>query len=178
MGDFPPQMLEHMGGACITPNSFPFSTALQAEMNVVNYAGAVWPQANMAIYIPFILDQPKTAKQMFWENSALAGSSDVGIYDALANRLVSMGATTNAGTLQVANITDTLLVPGLYYAAMSVSTIITQNTWSAVIPVTNLRACGVQQQAVGSPTLPNPATFAVVANPFLPMIGISFQATM
>jgi len=176
--DFPQAQIENIAGACINTNTFPFSTAMQAEQCVVNYAGAVWPSNNMAFYVPFVLDQPKTAKQMFWENAAVAGTMDIGIYDAYANRLVSLGATTNAGTLQVGNITDTALVPGLYYAAMLCSTIVTQSTWSAAIPSANLRFCGVQQQAVGSATLPNPATFAVMAQSFLPMIGISFQATM
>jgi len=171
-------MLEHMAGGCITPNVFPFSTALQAEVSVVNYGAAAWPANNLGIYIPFVMDAPKTVKQMFWENGAAAGNSDIGIYDCVGNRLVSLGSTANAGTIQVANITDTLLTPGTYYAGMVVSTTVTETVWSAVIPVSHLRACGVQQQAIGSSTLPNPATFAVMASAYLPMIGLSFQATM
>lgn len=177
MPDFPSPMLEHMGGACISTNVFPFSTAIQAELAVVNFAAAAWPSNNLAIYVPFVLDQPKTAKQMFWENGAANGNTDVGIYDALGNRLVNLGSTANAGTIQVGNIADTFLTPGLYYAAMAVSTTVTETVWSAVVPATHLRACGCQQQATALP-LPTTATFAVVSNAYLPMIGISFQATM
>jgi hypothetical protein len=177
--DFPPQQIENIAGACINPNTFPFATAMQAEVNVVNYAAAAWPAVNLAIYIPFFLDQPKIAKQMFWENGGVAGTTDVGIYDQYGNRLVSLGATTNAGTVQVGNITDTALPPGTYYAAGLASTITTQTYLSAAVPQSNARFCGMQQQAVGAATLPNPATFAAVtANAYLPMIGISFQGTM
>lgn len=178
MADFPPQQIENIGGACIQTNGTPFMTAMQADLAAANFAGAIWPANNQAIYVPFVLDQPKTAKQMFWHNTAASGTMDVGIYDANANRLVSLGATTNAITLQVGNITDTLLVPGLYYAGILCSTIVTQNTWSSVVPISCLRACGCQQQAVGAATLPNPATFAVITAAYLPMVGISFQATM
>jgi xanthine dehydrogenase iron-sulfur cluster and FAD-binding subunit A len=179
MGDFPAQMIENIAGACVNTNTFPFSTAMQAELAVVNYAAAVSGQGNNgAVYVPFNLDQPKVLKQMFWENGAVAGTTDVGIYDANANRIVNLGATTNAGTLQIGNITDTLLTPGLYYAALLASTVVTQTYWSAAIQIPNLRFCGVQQQSVGGATLPNPATFAVPIGATLPLIGLCFQGTM
>lgn len=178
MGDFPLGQYEHLAGGVIHTNGHPFMTVGSSEFLGVGFAAAAWPTANLGLYFPFVLDLPKTAKQMFWENGGVAGTTDVGIYDSLGNRLVSLGPTTNAGSIQVGNITDTDLLPGLYYAGMVASTVTTQTYWSVPVGVAALRACGAQQQAIGSATLPNPATFAVVANAYMPMIGIAFQGTM
>jgi hypothetical protein len=178
MADFPSVMIENPPGACITNASVQAGTYGSAVCNVVNAAAAAWPAANLGLFIPFTLDAAATAKQMFWENGAVAGTTDIGIYDANGNRLVSLGATTNAGTLQIGNITDTALTPGLYYMAMVASTVTTQTYISEVSTVAWCRACGMQQQAIGSATLPNPATFAAAANAYIPLVGVSFQAVM
>lgn len=178
MPDFPAVTIGVPSGATIHTGHLSVSTAGQAEFAVLNYAAAAFPAANRAIYIPFTKDRIDTVKQMFWENGAVAGTTDVGIYDVYGNRLVSSGATTNAGTIQVVNITDTELPPGVYYMAILASTVTTQTYWSAAVNLNTLRACGLQQQAVGAATLPNPATFAAVASAYLPFVGISFQATM
>jgi hypothetical protein len=139
------------------------------------------PAANLALYIPFNIDRDTIAKQMFWENGAVAGTTDVGIYDSNKKRLVSSGPTANAGTIQIANIADTILVPGLYYMAWLPSTVATQTYWCGTTTghtVASLRASGVQQQAVGSATLPDPAVFAVIANAYLPLVGIDFTGSM
>lgn len=149
-----------------------------AEFAVLNFAAAAWPAANRAILLPFVIDRPQTAKQMFWENGGAAGTTDVGIYDENLKRLVSLGATANAAGIQIGNITDTPLIPGLYYMGMLVSTVTTETVWSAAVSIPALRGAGCLQQAVGAATLPDPIVAAAIASAYLPFLGISFQAVM
>lgn len=178
MSEFPSVTIGVPSGATIHTAHLACATGGQADLAVVNFAAAAFPAAQRAIYIPFTKDRADTAKQMFWENGGVAGTTDVGIYDVYGNRLVSSGAVTNAGTIQITNITDTDLAPGLYYLAILASTVTTQTYWSAAVNSNTLRACGCQQQAVGASTLPATATFAAIASAYLPFVGISFQATM
>lgn len=178
MGDWPSVTLGPPSGATLHSGSLACATGNAADLAVLNYAAAAWPAANRAIYLPFTKDRPDTVKQMFWENGGVAGTTDVGIYDVTGKRLVSIGATTNAGSIQVVNITDTDLPPGAYYMAILASTVTTQTYWSAAVNLNTLRACGCQQEAVGSGTLPATATFAAIASAYLPFVGMSFQAVM
>lgn len=150
----------------------------QGIINIVNFGAAAWPAANRAIYIPFYVEHHVTARQMFWENGGVAGTTDIGIYDVRGKRLISSTATTNSGSIQIVNITDTDLDPGIYYMGADASTVTTQTYWSGIIQIPNLRMCGVQQEAVGSATLPAQATFAAVTSAYLPMLGICFEALM
>lgn len=178
MTDWPTTTIGVPSGATIHTGHLACSTANAADFTVVNYVAAAWPAANRAIFIPFTKDRPDNVKQMFWENGGVAGTTDVGIYDIYGNRVVSLGATTNAGSIQVGNIADTDLPPGLYYMAILASTVTTQTYWSAVVNSNTLRASGCQQLAVGAATLPATATFAAVASAYLPFVGVSFQAVM
>lgn len=157
----------------------PATAAAYSKLNIAGtHAAAVAPAATRAIFIPFLVPGPVTAQQMFWENGAVAGTTDVGIYDITATRLVSTGPITNAGTIQIVNITATLLQPGAYYMAWLPSTNTTQTYLSLAVSVVFMRANGMQQQAVGSATLPNPATFAAVASAYIPLVGVNFRASM
>lgn len=178
MSDFPRTTIAHPAGAVIHTAHPSFSTHNLAGLAVANYTANAWPAANLGIYVPFVIDEPSTVRQMAWENGGVAGTTDIGIYDRNGKLLVSLGATTNAGSIQVANIADTALPPGLYYAAMVASTVTTQTYWSGLIAAGTLRCCGVQQQAIGAATLPATATFAAVANGLLPFMAVAFQAVM
>lgn len=179
MGDFPLAYSLSPIGATVHSGHPACGTCNAAEYSVANYAAAAWPAANRAIFIPFWMDQYSTAKQMFWENGGAAGTTDVGIYDANFALLVNLTATANAGTVQIGNITDTLLTPGIYYMAALASTVTTQTYWSVATPgIPALRMSGMFQQAVGAATLPNPAVPAALTSAYLPFIGISFQATI
>lgn len=120
-----------------------------------------WVTANMAVFVPFALEVPITAKQMFLLNGATAsGNVDVGIYTADGIRLVSIGSTAQAGIndLQAFNITDTILGPGRYYFAVAMDG--TAGTiLGASASATLARAMGYQQMATAFP-LPATATFA------------------
>lgn len=178
MGDFPVPFSLAAANATMHPGHPACSTGGVTELAGIGFGAVAAPAANRAIYIPFMVDQYCTAKQMFWENGAAAGTTDVGIYDAGYTRLVSLTATANAGTIQIGNITDTPLEPGIYYMAWLPSTVTTQTYWSAAVSIPALRFCGVTQEAVGSATLGATGVPAAVASAYLPFVGISFQAVV
>lgn len=179
MSDFPGILqnpsrltLGTMGATC--------GAADQAVLTGFSYsASAVWPAANRAIYVPVVVETTVTAYQMGTIITTTSGNLDVGIYDQQGARLVSMGSTAMAGsgTFQAFNIADTVLTPGVYYLAMCVD-----NTTASVprmsMQTEHLRANGVQQQAVGAVTLPNPATFANPASAYIPALMLSCQVTI
>lgn len=140
-------------------------------------SSAAWPTANAAAYVPFLIYYPYVAKLMFWINTATVGTNnvDVGIYNSAGVKLVSSGSVLTAGatTVQNTDITDTLLLPGLYYMAMAVdgttdTFFYLQSGTTAPVP----RALGVYQEAAAF-NLPATATFAGSTGAFIPLVGIT-----
>ncbi len=140
----------------------------------------VYTTANTAIYCPFILPWSFLAQNILVRVTTQSGNIDVGIYNEKGTRLVSSGSTTvaAAGT-QVFNITDTWLTAGTYFMAVNVD-----NTTAAFHSMVNTvlvdsigRANGLQIQAVGAVTLPNPATFAAYTALSVPMMSVIGNAT-
>jgi len=138
-----------------------------------------WTTANRAIYIPFYLETTVTAYQMAVENGAtLGGNLDVGIYDVLGNRLVSIGTTAQAGisVIQKFDIADTVLTPGTYFMAMSTdSTTATYIGGPSISQTGELyRTFGVREQLTAF-VLPATATFANPASTttIIPNIAIA-----
>ena len=85
-------------------------------------SGIAWPAANRALLIPFRLPVRATVYKMGCGTGTLTtGNFDLGIYDVNGNRLVSTGATakTTASSERIVDVTDTQLMPGMYYLAMS-----------------------------------------------------------
>lgn len=146
--------------------------------NILMNAAAVWPAINKALYIPVLLNRHATAYQMGVIVGTQSGNLDVGIYDMNGVRLVSAGSTAVAAAgLQIVNITDTPLSPGLYYLAMCVD-----NTTAAFnrgsVGAVQSQVSGMQEQAVGAVTLPSTATFANPAASYCPVIMASLVATL
>jgi hypothetical protein len=142
-------------------------------------ASAVYPTANLAIYVPFSLGVPITAVQMFIYNGAtVSGNVDVGLYAADGTRLVSMGSTAQAGTsvLQAFDITDTPLGPGNYYLACAVDN--TTATLFRLAPTARqIAGLGCFTQVTAFP-LPAVATFATYASAYLPVFGLSTRTVL
>lgn len=146
-----------------------------------NGSVGAWPAANLAIYTPVEVKAPCTAYQVAFNVGTQNGNCDVGIYDEMGNRLVSSGSTAvGAAGIQVIDITDTDLKPGVYFLAMNVdNTTATIMRLSGGTSTPEMQATGCQQQAVGAVTLPNPATFADPGQIYIPFIYVSvYQATI
>jgi len=96
------------------------SAGALAALGVAITPSATWPAASRAIFQPFTLLERVVVRNLFIANGvAAAGNFDLGIYDSLLERIVSTGATAQAGTssLQFVNIVSTPLEPGEYFWA-------------------------------------------------------------
>lgn len=139
-----------------------------------------WPAANRAILIPVEIAVPRLVKQLAWLNGATAsGNVDVGIYDLAGNRIVSGGGVAQTGTqtLQVSNIADTLLLPGVYFMALAMDGTTGTARRINTISSTWLTVGGIRQASTAYP-LPSTVTLAAPASAFVPLVCLAFQATL
>lgn len=172
MGDWPAlPLLADLGNGCIST----WSQCSLFGLATIAPAGAAWPAANDAIFVPFRLPAPRLVYKMACGTGTLTtGNFDLGIYDEFGNRLVSTGSTakTTASSERVIDVTDTLLLPGLYYMAMAANGtdayVATVPTSAAAVPVTQLM--GVRKMATAF-ALPATATLATVTAAYVPLIA-------
>ena len=158
--------------------------SMLAALNTVSYASGVnfaaYPTANTAIYIPFRTAVPLIATAMYIHNGAtVSGNFDLGIYTDDGTRLVSSGSTAQSGisTLQVVDITDTLLGSGLvFYMAVSFDNT-TATVGKIAISAVRGRVVGIAEEASAF-ALPATATFAVFTQTMAPHIGITTRGTL
>lgn len=179
MPDFPIQRKTNQLSICTFS---PESLGAEIRTNTPSFsANTVWPSANLAIFIPVEIFNPITIAKMAVNNgSTVNGSLEVGIYTPNGNKVVSSGsaAQTGVSSIQIFDITDTLLNPGLYYMAMvSDSATATFAGWTVGSTTIVWRALGVYQQAAGF-VLPTTAVFAAMAQTVIPIIGMTPKTTI
>jgi hypothetical protein len=165
------------------PNHCGVLSTVGPECSIAQYQSAVgagyanvsaWPSANLALYVPVRVGRRVTVYQMSWEVGAQNGNCDVGIYTEDGTRLVSAGSTAvGAAGLQVFNITDTVLGPGMYYLASVLSTVTTATILSGAPPIPHCRLSGCRQQATALP-LPATATFANYGVAYVPRLSAHY----
>lgn len=147
-----------------------------------NMLGATWPTANLAMFVPFILDDTTIVNQFAWMNTAsLGGNVDAGVYSEDGTRLVSIGGTAQAGSTQaqVVSITTTSLDAGRYWMAISKSTATGQFYHISLngSPTLPRLLMGVKEMSSAYPlpsvaTLSDPAPASTLAPPIL-WLGVS-----
>lgn len=168
-----PKVNQHV----ITPLSLQSIGVDLAAAAVAAPASAAWTSSNRAYYVPFVVTEPCTVKNMFWVNGTTpAGNADVGIFTEAGTKLVSLGATAASGATrtQAGNITDTTLMPGRYYMGYSQST--AGDAMQITVAGLDLATLGVYIEAAAHP-LPATATFATGINLFaLPLFGLTLEA--
>lgn len=136
--------------------------------------GLNWPAANRALFFPFRVPVPVTVcKGIAGAGSTGLGNFDIGVYDALGNLIVSSGSVARVvNSENVANFTNTLLAPGMYYMAMAQDG---TNQWAAINPgIGRIQYMGARQMASAFP-LPSTATFATISSSFVPWFCISYS---
>lgn len=153
--------------------------SLGSSVSAFSIASATWPTANTAIYIPVRVAYPIIIAKMFWLNGGTVnGNVDAGIYNSEGNRLVSSGSTLQAtiNVVQSVDITDTLLLPGLYYMALASDSVTA--TFQRLNTLTQMaRSLGVYSQATAF-ALPATATFAgTIVNP-IPFIAMTTKTVI
>lgn len=161
----------------ITPASWASVGVPLSVVGVPAPLSATYTQ-NQAVYVPFAVTSTRTAYKMFCLNgSTVDGNLDLAIYNSSGTRLVSIGATAQAGTsvTQIFNIADTSLEAGTYYMAISGSSATgTLFRWtSGSVPAEFLN---VGREAAAHP-LPAAATFAAnTATLSVPVFGVAFRS--
>lgn len=119
--------------------------------------------ANRVTYFPFLIYEPVTVVKMSYIVGATAsGNVDIGIYGAQGHRLVNSGSTAQGtiNTLQELDITDTTLLPALYFMAITLSS--ATGTYFRIAANDELLQSSVPLlvETPGSFGLPATATFA------------------
>lgn len=140
-----------------------------------------WPSSNLAVYVPVEIYRTITIVKMAVNNgTAVSGNIDVGIYDYAGGKVVTKGSTAQSGTsaIQIFDITDTTLYPGLYYMAVALD-----NTTGTLMGYTGgvapeIGAHGVYQQASAFALPTTSATFAAYAQTSLPLIMMTPKTTI
>jgi hypothetical protein len=141
-------------------------------------SAAVWPLANLALFVPITLDEAVTIKCLFVVCLGASGNVDVGIYDEDGKRLASSGSTAVPATQQCLslNIADTLLAAGRYYLAVACdSTVPGIRHWGPLGAGAN-QFFGVREVTASFP-LPATVTFADNATRgYIPAVAATLQA--
>jgi hypothetical protein len=159
----------------------PFSPPVAVFAASLPTSAAVWPAANLAIYVPIRI--PWTAivrKAVIFNGSAVSGNLDIGLYTGTGTRLWSSGSTAQSGTLQeqVVDVSpDITIAPGLYFSALSLD-----NTTGTILRnnsnVQLQMVSGIYTESSGF-ALPATATFAIdYTNAFQPLTGWALEATV
>lgn len=178
MGDWSTPLLHLPSPGTIGTAGLECILADQLTIQGGNGAGAVWPSANRAIYVPVIVESYVTAYQIAFEVTTQSGNYDVGIYDELGTRLVNKGSTAvPAAGIATADITNTDLTPGTYWLAMAID-----NGTAAVHRmnpglVGALTVGGLQDQDSAF-ALPSTATFSAPASVYWPTMVMATKATI
>lgn len=141
-------------------------------------AAGNWPSANRALFVPFRVPVPVTVYQMACgTGTGTTGNFDLGIYDKAGNRVVSTGTTakTTASSERIVNVTDTQLLPGMYYLAMSTDGVTGYVQVGSGSNLGYAKLSGMRE-AASSFVLPSTVTYASVTAAYMPCIAAYFRA--
>lgn len=146
-------------------------------------ASAVWPTANLGLFVPFTLHSPFYVTKLFWLNgTVVSGNVDLGIYqehsitDQAATLLTETGSTAQAGTsaIQVVTLgTPIMLSAGNYSWCLASSTVVATFGRVALSQQTTQLIGGSGQQPT---SIPMPATnsgIVGVGQGYWPICGMS-----
>lgn len=159
------------------------SPATEAALNVgTTLTGTgVWPTANLALFLPVIVQFQVTVTAMAWWNGAtVSGNADAGIYDRNQNLLVNAGSTaqTPISSIQTASVTSTTLPIGLYYLALVADNVTGIYARASSVSTNILASVGCAQMATSGLPLPSTATFAKPGQAYLPAIAAQIASAL
>ena len=180
MSDFPKNIIEPL--VIIIPNSLEsIGGSFGAWFYNIPTIGAVYPTADLAFYIPFVLAKPITVVKLFCRNSStVSGNVDIRLYSADGTALTAsmQTAQTPINSSQEFDITDVVIGPGVFYIGIvldNTTGILLRNLVTAEL----LAAAGVVQEQLGAgAALPNVATFAHCPGTYLPACGLTTRTVI
>jgi len=143
-------------------------------------ASAVYPTANLALFIPFSLSKSITIVKLFsYTGATKSGNIDMAIYSEDGTKLTSAAAVAQGtiNVLQEFDITDIQIGPGTFYMAVVLDNI--TGTLRRATSIGNIGPAvhGMAQMANAYP-LPVTAVFAQIAGNYIPMIGLSTRVVL
>jgi hypothetical protein len=170
------------------------SAVLHAMVASVASPYALWPSisspssaafesANRAVYAPIRVPGPCVVRRLWWANGATVSASynvDCGIYadsdGKPGAKLVSSGSTAQgtASQVQFVDVTDTTLAPGIYWLALTCSSL--SATFFRTIVAANWDASARLEEASALP-LPASATPAESSGTNLYYCGFATTAS-
>lgn len=157
------------------PSLLPFGPDSAFPMlGPTSFASAVWPAANLGIYVPVPVYGPTLITRLFWVNGTAVGNgtADAALYDEAGTLIVKTVPATTAGAsvIQSVDVPDTMIGAGTFYLALSMQSG-SDSAFRATYGVAEvLRLFGLAQEASAHP-LPLTATFAAMATAYIPLVG-------
>ena len=119
-----------------------------------------WGTQYRAVYVPIRVPARVTVLELGWYEGVATGNIDIGIYDSAGTRLVSAGSTAAGSAWESVDVSDTIIGPGLYYAALSSDTA-ADTYYGFADAAPRPAARGVLTETLANVTLPATATWAV-----------------
>lgn len=173
---------------CGDPDRFATST-ICPESEVANIlishnvgagASAVWPTANTVLFFPFTVtgnadEAPRAYSGVIVMNgAAVSGNIQVGIYDALGNKIAATASTAQAGTTAPQRInfaTPVQLIPGRYYLAVGLDNGVGALVrWAPTAQVA--RGAGVRSLATFYPMTASAAAWVGTSAAYVPWVTL------
>lgn len=148
-------------------------------------ASAVWPQANITVYYPMMLEFPMLVTKVFWVNgTVVSGNCALAIYkssiagNTQSEQLFTTGTTAQAGTSAVQKVTlgtAILLTPGLHHIGFGCD-----NTTATFVrsAMSNNVMKLAGSQAEGNYPPPSPSNYQSTAQAYWVLAGISNDPTL
>lgn len=172
---FPATVGQAIHGRTISPYDGHSVSAIIGKIGAV--ASAVWPAAQLALYVPFRIGQDVKISGFFWYNGATVnGNTDCGVYDSSGAKLTSSGATAQSGANAIQTValgTPIIISAGNYYYLALMSTSATATYFRGPnLTAEEARQLGItDQESVGS-ALPTTQTRSTPGSGALPIFGI------
>jgi len=149
----------------ISPYTFGWGSAAHERVVGSEATSATWESASRAVYMPIFIPTPTILTRVWWANGATTSGGatiEVGLYrDAgykPGAKIVSGSATQGtASQVQFVDVTDTFLLPGLYWIAVTSSSATNTTMFRGTPADASLDAVLRMQEASASP-LPATAT--------------------
>lgn len=142
-------------------------------------ASAAPPANDYIVYVPVRIPEDCTVLRVYWANGgSVSGNVNMGLYSSAGSKLWETGSTAQSGTnqLQFVDIANQATSAGFYYMALQFSS--TSARVCRFAPTLfYLQAAGVMEEQAGSFALPATATFAKLANAYLPAFGLDLRGS-
>lgn len=135
-----------------------------------------YPAANLALYVPFVLEAPFLVTETWVESGSLTTSNEteIGVYTTDGTRLFTTATTvaTGSDTVNSSGMTDYLLEAGSYFLAFGCAG--TRNFLATTLALGIYQSGGcLEETGLTGANLPSTATFAIYTRAFLPLFGLN-----